>query len=397
MLFDWFIELSSHFPVFDQTLLDPDIILVARKVSLPNVSIFNAFGSLGLVATGVWAANKLLASARREIKLLPGRSGVVHRYVDTEEAAALSLAGTKDQPQTPQNGGVADTSPTDSRQIDIAAFAPPEVAPGDDFYIQVVLLSPEQLSAATALAKELEPSSELYRCIPLKVPIRKGDQIRVTLEGRGADILEAEQSFIWQGYVAHIAFAARLPARHGQRDYKPLIRIFLNSAPVGIIELKVKAILNSQSADVAPVTEKALRFNQVFLSYASDDRVKVLEMAKILKAQKIDFFQDVLSLEPGQRWEREIYKKIAICDAFFLFWSSHAKKSEWVIREALLALQYQKASPDGAPYFMPIIIEGPPIVTPPKELHEIHFNDPIQYMIFAEEQARKQVASQTEA
>jgi hypothetical protein len=396
MLFDWFIELSSHFPVFDRTLFDPDIILVARKVALPNISIFNAFGSLGLVATGVWAANKLLTSASREIKLLPARSGVVHRHVDSEEAAALSLAGTKDQAQAPQSGAVADISPTDTRQIDIAAFAPPKVAPGDDFYIQVVLLSPEQLSDAKALAEELEPGSELYRCIPLKVPIKKGDQIRVTLEGRGADILEGGQSFIWQGYVAHIAFAARLPARHGQRDYKPLIRIFLNSAPVGIIELKIKAILNSQSLDVAPVTEKALRFNQVFLSYASDDRVKVLEMAKILKAQKIDFFQDVLSLEPGQRWEQEIYKKIAISDAFFLFWSSNAKKSEWVMREALLALQYQKVSPDGAPYFMPIIIEGPPVVTPPRELSEIHFNDPIQHMIFAE-QAQKQVVSQTGA
>jgi hypothetical protein len=390
MLFDWFIELYSHFPVFDRALFDFGIIPVARKIPLPSLALFNAFGSLGFAAAGVWAIDRLMSLPSRETKLLPDRSGVVHRHINSEHAAALSLGGAKAELETPLPDFQKrpDVPAAASGQIDVAAFAPPAVAPGDDFYIQVVLLSPEQLADAKVLAEGLEPGSELLRSVSLKVPLNRGDQVRITLEGRGAEIQEAQQTFTWQGYVAHIAFATRLPARFGQREYKPLIRVFLNGAPVGIIELKIKAILSGLATDVAPVTERAWRFDNVFLSYASDDRVSVLEMAKVLKALKINFFQDTLSLEPGQRWEKEIYKQIAVCDAFFLFWSSHAKKSEWVMREALLALQYQKESREGLPHFMPIIVEGPPIAAPPRELADIHFSDPIQHIIFAEKLAR---------
>src|SRR5262249_40371401 len=123
--------------------------------------------------------------------------------------------------------------------------------------------------------------------------------------------------------------------------------------------------------------------------YASADRAKVVDMAKILRAQKINFFQDILTLEPGERWEKRIYKEIPNCDAFFLFWSLHAKKSKWVIKEATIALQCQKNSKDETPHFLPIIIGGPPIPKPPPELSEIHFNDPWQYIVASEETARK--------
>jgi TIR domain len=217
--------------------------------------------------------------------------------------------------------------------------------------------------------------------------LREGDQVRITLEGRGAEVQEPDQTFVWRGYPAQVAFGARLPTRLGERDYRPLVRVFVNGAPAGIMVLELKATLNV-SANPSPVAQKVLRFNKVFMSYASADRAKVLGMAKMLRAQKIDFFQDILSLEP-ERWEKQIYKEIAQCDAFYLFWSSHAKESKWVIREAMQALQYQKDSIDEIPHFSPIIIEGPPIPEPPPELSEVHFNDPLQHIIFAEEAIRR--------
>jgi hypothetical protein len=241
------------------------------------------------------------------------------------------------------------------------------------------------------------PATELFKTVPLNLPLSDRDKVRITIEGRGAEIQSPDQEFKWLGYVAHIAFAARLPTRFGARQYKPLIRVFVNGAPAGIIELKLQAILNSDGATSSPVAEKALRFNKVFLSYASADRPKVLDMVKMLRAQKIDYFQDLLSLEPGQRWKEEIYTQIATCDAFYLFWSSNAKRSEWVIREATLALQNQRNSPDGIPHFLPIIIEGPPIVEPPPELSEFHFNDPTQHAVFAEEFALHHARADTDA
>jgi hypothetical protein len=104
----------------------------------------------------------------------------------------------------------------------------------------------------------------------------------------------------------------------------------------------------------------------------------VLKRAQVLKAAGVSFFQDILSLDPGTRWEREIYKNIDKCDLVLLFWSRAAKASEWVIREAEYALARRG---DGHnPDVVPVILETPP-VPPPPSLASLHFNDRIHYLI----------------
>jgi hypothetical protein len=399
MLFGWHIDLSAFFPAFEFLVSGPD---AAGKIlrQLPKaLSIIQALdlGSLGqagirigikgasggvtlaFVGAGIWAIDKLLFLPSGEIALLPERSGVVHGYLDSKDAALLA-AGTKSEQNASQTAD-------ESQQVNMAAFSPPVVAPGDDFYVQVVLFSPEELADAVATAAELDPGTQLARCISLRLPLRKGDQVRITLSGHDAEVDEPEQIFPWQGSLAHVAFLVRVPVRLGGRDYKPLIRIFINDTPFGIMGLKIKAAFECGQEPPIPVAEKAWPFNEVFLSYASPDRLQVLQTAQTLRALKINFFQDLLSLEPGQRWKQEIYKRIETCDVLFLFWSSHAKKSKWVIREAKLALECQKKSSDNRPYITPMILE-PKLVKPPKELSEIHFGDPLQNVIFAEKVLR---------
>ncbi len=100
----------------------------------------------------------------------------------------------------------------------------------------------------------------------------------------------------------------------------------------------------------------------------------------MLRLMQIDFFQDLMDLEPGQRWEQELYRHIDESDLFLLFWSSHARASEWVRRELKYALQRQ--GPDGAlpPAIHPIILEGPPPPPPPPELSHLHFDDYLLYL-----------------
>jgi hypothetical protein len=403
---------TAAFPLPHLPPMEPDFIPAGLpsgssiKLAIGYFSILVNFGGAvaGLSIAGIWAASRLYSSTSREVKLISDRSGKTHSEITSEVAAQFSLSDGKESASTasPNTAIDHDEAPVQippgdsSKPVNIAAFAPPIVAPGDDFSIQIVIHSPEQLADAKAAAEALDAATELFKTVPLNLPLSDRDKVRITIEGRGAEIQSPDQEFIWRGYVAHVAFAARLPTRFGARQYKPLIRVFVNGAPAGIIELKLQAIPNSDGATSSPVAEKALRFNKVFLSYASPDRPKVLDMVKMLRAQKIDFFQDLLSLEPGQRWKKEIYTQIAVCDAFYLFWSSNAKRSEWVIREATLALQNQRNSPDGIPHFLPIIIEGPPIVEPPPELSEFHFNDPTQHVVFAEEFARHHARANTD-
>lgn len=107
----------------------------------------------------------------------------------------------------------------------------------------------------------------------------------------------------------------------------------------------------------------------------------MIKRAQGLKAGGTSFFNDLLSLEPGERWEKRLYKEIDRCDVFYLFWSSQAKASKWVMKEIERALDRRAKSENGDPDIIPIIIEGPPPPASPKSLHDIHFNDSLAYVL----------------
>ena len=76
-------------------------------------------------------------------------------------------------------------------------------------------------------------------------------------------------------------------------------------------------------------------------------------------------------MEPGERWEKQLYRQIDGCDLFLLFWSQAAKDSEWVKREVGYALGLGAKCPQ----IRPVVIEGPPVPPPWDELKQLHFDD----------------------
>jgi hypothetical protein len=167
-------------------------------------------------------------------------------------------------------------------------------------------------------------------------------------------------------------------------DFHLCVRVLLNSVPIGTLRFTLAGVARDE-VDHSPQIrgDAAHRYQHAFLSYASPDRAEVLKRVQALNAVRIDFFQDLLNLKPGDRWEKRVYEEIDRCDLFLLFWSSHAAKSDWVIREAEYALERSKAS--SIPDIAPIILEGPPVPLPPTSLRDIHFNDSLRYVISAVE------------
>ena len=115
------------------------------------------------------------------------------------------------------------------------------------------------------------------------------------------------------------------------------------------------------------------------MSYATKDRKEVLKRVQMLNVLKTKFFIDLLSLDPGDRWEKKLYETIRKCDLFLLFWSQAAKNMKWVIREVEYALKQQSQNQGDEPDIVPVILEQ--IVLPPPSLATLHFNDRIQYLI----------------
>jgi hypothetical protein len=94
-----------------------------------------------------------------------------------------------------------------------------------------------------------------------------------------------------------------------------------------------------------------------------------------MKIAGLSVFQDILDLEPGERWARELYREIDNCDVFLLFWSRAAAASEWVAKEIAYALDRKAGADDKPPAIQPVPIEGPPRPAPPEVLRHLHFND----------------------
>lgn len=153
--------------------------------------------------------------------------------------------------------------------------------------------------------------------------------------------------------------------------------------PVGDVtfKLQVAAPQDVQGlAMSATAVSEARRFEHAFLSYAAEDRAKVLESVKIVRALGMRFFQDVLSLDPGERWEQRLYTELDRSDVLLLFWSRAAKESEWVRKEVGYALARNGGNDDAPPAIRPILIEGPPVEKPWKELSTLHWDDRLLHM-----------------
>ena len=129
------------------------------------------------------------------------------------------------------------------------------------------------------------------------------------------------------------------------------------------------------------VGDEARRYKHTFFSYASQDRPVVVRYTHAWALLRMRFFQDFLSLDPGERWERRLYEQIDRSDLFLLFWSTSASRSEHVRKEAGYALARRTGGQELD--ILPVVIEGPPCPAPPDSLAEIHFNDRHSYVVKA--------------
>ncbi len=268
--------------------------------------------------------------------------------------------------------------------VDVSAFAPSETPAGSQSLVQVFLHAADQAEIAKALAGESDPTARRTGRATLAAEIRRGQRIAIVLDAGSLPVDEPVQHLVWRRTPSACQFFVTVPAQAEIGLYPVRAIVTVDTIPVGSIRFLLRVTAGNERRGLAELHgETARRYRKAFLSYSSQDRTEVLKRAQALKAAGIEFFQDLLSLEPGERWARRLYREIENCDLFLLFWSTSAARSEWVTQETVYALTCRSRSADERPEITPIILEGPPIPTPPDSLKDIHFNDPIVYVISA--------------
>ncbi|MGO9987009.1 MAG: toll/interleukin-1 receptor domain-containing protein, partial [Rhodomicrobium sp.] len=230
----------------------------------------------------------------------------------------------------------------------------------------------------------IDREGELRGVQTLQVPVARGTIIQVNVDGRGLEVDEGCQSVVWLGQPVALNFSCFIPATAKVNTFQPVVRFAVDGQPAGRVLFQIKVDENAMGLAGRLVGDYARRYNYAFLSYASGDRGEVLKRAQALRAAGINFFQDILSLNPGERFEKKIHEHIDNSDLFMLFWSRHALASKWVQKEAEYALECQKKNSEGLPDIVPIMLENLKQAPPPDKLNHIHFNDLTNYLIDVE-------------
>lgn len=267
-------------------------------------------------------------------------------------------------------------------QVDCTVFAPPSAAPGDVLFVQVFAHCPEHAGRTEELAREFDAGTQRRGYRSLEVPVSRGTRLAFDLAFPGLDLPEPRQELVWNGRPEAVQFEVSLPADCRTGAMVGTVTVSQDTVPIGHIKFKLQVTQRVDAvAQIGPVGDDVRHYRFAFVSYASTDRPKVVARVQMLRLAGIGFFQDVLDIDPGERWEKELYKKIDEADLFLLFWSNAARDSEWVRKEAQHAIARKGGDDFAPPDIKPVIIEGPPPPLPWPELSHLQFNDRLIYFM----------------
>ena len=195
--------------------------------------------------------------------------------------------------------------------------------------------------------------------------------MQVQIDVPGFKVEESGGVLHWQGRDGVVGFiVAPASSRVTPGAHLGTVRILISGMPIASVYFKFE--VGSGSQHRTDCTADVRWIESAFASYASQERDEVL--ARVQGMQKIlpmlNVFLDVISLRSGQEWQQRIPQEIQSRDAFFLFWSRAASRSQWVDYEWRTAL-----SARGLEFIDPVPIEEPALAPPPSELASRHFGD----------------------
>jgi hypothetical protein len=266
-------------------------------------------------------------------------------------------------------GERAPVEPTRLVNAHFAVYAPPMVDRDREFVLDV-------WAANTSLFAELERKAARGGKVEVggkgPVPVGIGMALSISVEVPSFKVEPNVDVALWDGHMTNTSFVLR--ATSETRGGPHVGRATVSAGQVPIVVLRFELNVHEDKATESKlehVPQRERRIRTVFASYASDDRVDVLQWARGAELAGVDVFLDVLKLREGSPWETELFNHVPTKDLFCLFWSEPARRSKWVEMEWRCALVTR-----GLEYIHPVPLADPRQIPPPEELRGKHFNDP---------------------
>jgi hypothetical protein len=260
--------------------------------------------------------------------------------------------------------------------VDAAVFSPQRVAKDSVFLIQVFLYPPGAEDAVDDQARKMDAVAERRGTYSLPLDLPRNTRVDLRLEMPNLTVNEPDAILIWRGKPTAAQFEVTVPAAAPGTEAIGRIRFAVAGVPAGTLRFKIALAAAGSAVERGALRDvEAVRYRRAFASYSMQDRAEVLRRVQAFRIAGLSIFQDILDLEPGERWAQALYREIDKCDVFLLFWSSAAAASDWVAKEIAYALARKAGNEDQPPAIQPVPIEGPPPPLPPETLRHLHFND----------------------
>jgi hypothetical protein len=267
------------------------------------------------------------------------------------------------------------------RDVRFAAYGPYRVQPARNFVLDVWAFNPELKAEAEREATRQGRVHALGSKGPMVVAV--GRTITVAVTAPSFRVEPSAETVVWDGRIANTSFTlcAEADARPGAQVGTATITS--GGVPIAVVhfEFYLKASADERQG---PLWNQQHHISTIFASYASHDRIDVLQWARGAEIAGVDVFLDVLSLREGTSWESEVFNHVPTRDLFCLFWSAQASESKWVEIEWRCAL-----GTGGLDYIHPVPLVDPRTVPPPRELKAKHFSDVIFIVREYEKEQRK--------
>jgi hypothetical protein len=303
-----------------------------------------------------------------------------------ETAHAPSLPAAV--PAATRGSGTPESAATGAEPVDTAVFCAPHVARESVFLVQVFLYPPHAATQVDTQARQADETAQRRGTYSLPLDLPLGTRVDLHLEIPGLTVPEPDAVLVWRGSTTAAQFEVAVPADSAGVQVIGRVRIAVAGVPAGTLRFQVVLTAAGTSPGAVDARElRARRYRRAFVSYSSKDRAEVLRRVQAFRIAGLSVFQDILNLDPGERWQKALYREIDKCDVFLLFWSHAAAASEYVGKEIEYALARKQGDEEQPPDIQPVPIDGPPIVPPPASLSGLHFNDALLAQIRAAETA----------
>jgi Tfp pilus assembly pilus retraction ATPase PilT len=266
----------------------------------------------------------------------------------------------------------ASIPPTAARpdNVQFRVYTPSQVAPGELALVDLWACLPAHAAEVAALAASTAQNRQAG--LRAGVPLRRDVLLTLRLESGSFVVRSGPQTMAWTGEPCNVSFEIAVPAGQAPGIVPARVHLAAQGVPLGCVHFMLAVQTQPSAESFMNPSARTQLFRSAFASYATPDRAEMLARIQGMKkiAPDLDVFVDALSLRSGERWQQRIEQEVRQRERLFLFWSRHARDSEWVEFEWRLA---QRTKGLGA--IDPVPLDDPSAAPPPEELSALHFGD----------------------